>query len=226
VISSPLRASEAGPGPTTAGSRRRALGRANADEPTYISPTDTPVIGPRVPSEDALEYIDSASEEGDSVYDSASSRSAPSPTQEANPPTPNLLDISMHSLRLNGFAGYFNGRDRDRDQDEYSDGDQEEQDGDGESPASGDSDETARPGGPRPSDYPADSPPPPGYAPLDPHMYAAGLPADLPEDMVNQAIAAMSGEPLHPQVPSEHEQASVTSRRSSGPLGWLGIGRG
>lgn len=163
---SPLRASEAGPGPTTAGSRRRVLGRAGADpaSPTYISPTDTPEPGPRPPSVDVLEHLLS-DEEGVSEYDSAaegqesneSASEAASSPREHNPPTPNLLDISMHSLRLNQFFG---GRRRNSDEES-------------ESESSG---ETARP--PRPQvvigqQSEGDSPPPPGYAPLDPNVYAS-----------------------------------------------------
>ena len=191
-VPSPLRASEAGPGPTTAGSRRRVLGRAGLESPSYVSPTDTPEPGPRPPSANAIETLNSE-DEGDSQYDSASEASAESSALEHNPPTPNLLDISMHSIRRTNNH-YFGGRQRD-----------DEEDGSG----SGGSSETARP--PRPqvvyrqaSD--GDSPPPPGYAPLDPNVYAGesremkmekglisgGLPADLPEEMVNQAFAAMA----------------------------------
>jgi len=157
IISSPLRATNSGPRPTAGGSRRRVLGRADEDESSYISPTDTPIVAPRIPSPDALSEEGS---DGESVYDSMSSHShgASSPL-EHNPPTPNLLDISMHSLRNPGH--YFGGR-------------QPSQEGEGSGSGSGESDETARP--PRPElilqQAQGDSPPPPGYAPLDPHVYA------------------------------------------------------
>lgn len=175
AVPSPLRATEGGgsggggPGPATAGSRRRALGRASApaddDVPrSYVSPTDTPQIGPRVPSVDALENLvseeeDEVDDEHDSAYGSTASEAGRSIEShiEHNPPTPNLLDISLHSLRNTG--NYFGNRPS-----------HDEQDGSG----SGESDETARPSrltiGPPHSD---ESPPPPGYAPLDPHVYSS-----------------------------------------------------
>jgi hypothetical protein len=174
AVPSPLRATEGvgggGPGPATAGSRRRALGRASApaddDVPrSYVSPTDTPQIGPRVPSVDALENLVSEEEdevdvdEDDSAYGSTASEAGRSIEShlEHNPPTPNLLDISLHSLRNTG--NYFGNRPS-----------HDEQDGSG----SGESDETARPSrltiGPPHFD---ESPPPPGYAPLDPHVYSS-----------------------------------------------------
>jgi hypothetical protein len=190
AVPSPLRGAEAGPGPATAGSRRRALGRARDD---YASPTDAPQIGIRVPSPDALDYeIESRGNlteneeqdeeeeegEGDSAYDSTSSQTAGSPI-EHNPPTPNLLDISLHSLRGN-VHHYFGGRHNaqlaqrverssrrdseqmgERSSAEDVEGGTDSRSGSG----SGESDETARPAN-------VSSPPPPGYAPLDPHVYA------------------------------------------------------
>ncbi|WVW78337.1 hypothetical protein I302_100291 [Kwoniella bestiolae CBS 10118] len=104
---------------------------------------------------------------------------------EHNPPTPNLLDISMHSLRNGGQ--YFGNR--------YGNHSEEEGEGEGSGSGSGESDSTARPTRLTLGNGNGNgSPPPPGYAPLDPHVYAAGLPGDLPEEMVNQAIAAMSGD--------------------------------
>ncbi|ORY21295.1 hypothetical protein BCR39DRAFT_553959 [Naematelia encephala] len=183
VVPSPLRASDGGPGPTTAGSRRRVLGRAHDDEPSYVSPTDTPQISARVPSPDALEYVDDGSEGEDSAYDSTSSHASHSMLLEHNPPTPNLLDISLHSLR-NTRDHYFGGRQR-REEEQRRVAENEES-------GSGESDETVRPFLAPPPLGNGDSPPPPGYAPLDPHVYSAGLPADLPEEMINQAIAAMT----------------------------------
>lgn len=185
AVPSPLRASEAGPGPRTAGSRRRALARGADDDDDedsgYISPTDAPIVETRVPDPGAMEYIDSESEAG-----SYASSALTSPTQEPNPPTPNLLDISMHSLRR---TPYFGGR-------ETLDTGSPEED---EEPGSGGSDETARPARPTVGARTqslggyaqGDSPPPPGYAPLDPVRYAGGLP-ELPEELINQAIEAMS----------------------------------
>lgn len=209
---SPLRASEAGPGPTTAGSRRRVLGRAG--EVAYVSPSDTPEPGPRRPSADALEHLLSEDEEEESSeYTDEVSESASSPV-EHNPPTPNLLDISMHSLRRDN-THYFGGRQRRESRDGsvrvQGEGSGEREEGDSGESAS--SDETLRPragpGGRGVRGYTSgESPPPPGYAPLDPNVYAGelrqnaiegrmadgvgGLPADLPDEMVNQAIAAMS----------------------------------
>ena len=197
AVPSPLRASEAGPGPTTAGSRRRALARrevaSNGDDDSgtsYVSPTDTPHIAPRIPSPDALEYIQSETESDE--YDSMSDRHADpsSPLMEPNPPTPNLLDISLHSLR-GGHQHYFGGRHTPEHAQQADESDEEEEGG-----RSGGSDQTARPVRPTMGHrYRSQgSPPPPGYAPLDPNMYSAGLPADLPEDLINQAIAAMGGD--------------------------------
>lgn len=154
MISSPLRAGNASAG----GSRRRVLGRATEDESSYISPTDTPTVTPRIPSPDALSEEES---EVESVYDSMSSHShGQSSPIEHNPPTPNLLDISLHSLR-NAGNHYFGGR-------------QQREEGEGSGSGSGESDETARPLRPegRVLQGQGDSPPPPGYAPLDPHVYA------------------------------------------------------
>jgi hypothetical protein len=184
---SPLRASEAGPGPTTAGSRRRVLARGRAPaiapgeaSPAYVSPTDTPEPGPRGPDADALEQLLSDEEEYGSEYESAESGAddayaseAPSSPLEHNPPTPNLLDISMHSLHLPGH--YFAGGQRGG----QAEGEEGVESRSGSGSAS--SDETARParlGVVSPSRPGAsgtvngESPPPPGYAPLDPNVYA------------------------------------------------------
>ena len=160
IISSPLRST----GPTTGGSRRRVLGRADEDEPSYISPTDTPAIAARIPSPDALSEGGS---DGESVNDSMSSHSHHiSSPSEHNPPTPNLLDISLHSLRNTG-SHYFGRRQEGEESGSRS----------GSGSGSGESGETARP--PRPEivvqQGQGDSPPPPGYAPLDPHVYAGEL---------------------------------------------------
>nr|XP_019008380.1 endosome protein [Kwoniella pini CBS 10737]OCF47161.1 endosome protein [Kwoniella pini CBS 10737] len=163
---SPLRAAsanEAGPSRP-----RRTFGQIAAhgtgdDEASSVNQSRNP----------SSELDESASEEDigseDDSQDKIGERES-SPI-EHNPPTPNLLDISMHSLRNNGQ--YFGNR--------YS----HQEDVEGEGSGSGSVNGVGR------SDT---SPPPPGYAPLDPHVYAAGLPGDLPEEMVNQAIAAMSGD--------------------------------
>ena len=153
-VSSPLRGDDAEAGPATTGSRRRALARPAAgveESPSpspepYRSPTDTPQPGPRPPPPDeTLEALETlASEDGDAGYESVSE--SPSSPGEHNPPTPNLLDISMHSIRRNEH--YF--------------GDREGDSGSGESSA------TERPSTPPPQ---RSSPPPPGYAPLDPNRY-------------------------------------------------------
>lgn len=168
-------------------SRRRQIAEAVAS--SYRSPTDTPLVAPRVP---AVDEIESESGMDDDVDDEASDASWQSPP---NPPTPNLLDISMHSLR--GEQSYFNRwprrRAADRDGDESEDASTA---GPGGAPSttSNESGSTVRPAMQREPSLgpPEDSPPPPGYAPLDPHVYSQGLPADLPEDLINQAIAAMS----------------------------------
>ncbi|OCF33865.1 endosome protein [Kwoniella heveanensis BCC8398] len=208
AVPSPLRVAEAGPGPSS--SRRRAFGRPAEEDSNYVSPTDTPSVQARVPPN--AEYSD---EEDESDASSTThDRARESSPIEHNPPTPNLLDISMHSLRNNGQ--YF-GR--------YADTEEE-------------SDATARPsrlsmGRGRNAES---SPPPPGYAPLDPHVYAAGLPGDLPEEMVNQAIAAMSESDLanananatgHAQTASQsstHGAGAGAAHASAGLLGWLGLG--
>ncbi|WVF69681.1 hypothetical protein IAT40_004460 [Kwoniella sp. CBS 6097] len=224
AVPSPLRAAEAGPGPSS--SRRRTFGRPAEDgADNYVSPTDTPSVQARVPPN--AEYSDE--EEGDSDGSSVQDRARESSPIEHNPPTPNLLDISMHSLRNSGQ--YF-GR--------YSDAEEGEGEGSGSGSGSGESDATARPsrlslGRGRNAEG---SPPPPGYAPLDPHVYAAGLPGDLPEEMVNQAIAAMSESDVTTANPSTSNQARTAqalptagvqapvdgnAQASAGLLGWLGL---
>lgn len=155
---SPLRRSEAGPGPATAGSRRRALGR------DYVSPTDTPAIATRVPPDDLEEVVSEEGEGGDSdsVYDSASSGSA----MEPNPPTPNLLDISLHSLRAS--RGYFGGR-----EEEGSSGSgSEETVRPGHGASTADSARNIHQGRGQSQSQAQVSPPPPNYAPLDPNVYS------------------------------------------------------
>ena len=77
--------------------------------------------------------------------------------------------------------------------DESSDDEGEDEEGSGSGSGSGASDQTARPS--RPVMGARVSPPPPGYAPLDPDVYSGGLPNDLPQELINQAIAAMSDDP-------------------------------
>ena len=213
AVPSPLRG-EAGPGPSTAGSRRRALTRPRdeADEAgdegiEYVSPTDTPYEGPRVPSTDEVEDLTSESDiEHD---DSRRGQLEPESPMEHNPPTPNPLDFSLHSLKPR-LGQYFpsnrqsarrDGEEEEEEDEGYSsDGSdehlvpahqREEQDArlspGGRSGRSGNSqagsDDTIRPtqtqGGREqeqeqrsPLGPPSGSPPPPGYAPLDPNMYA------------------------------------------------------
>lgn len=166
-----------------------------------MSPTDTPTIGPRVPREDALEHLlsDGSRSEGEvededrvSAYESSSEpggrrHSLESPSLEHNPPTPNLLDISMHSLpRRQAYfsSSYRQGGGEDGGRTEYLDvPEPEDGDGDGSgSGESGESDATARPTrltlGP-----PRHSPPPPGYAPLDPHVYRGESGSDRREEV-------------------------------------------
>lgn len=176
-VPSPLRAGRgADAGPSSSASRS-----ADADEDpvSYVSPTDTPQVTTRVPSVD-IEDEESASDDEYTEPSAASSLLSP------NPPTPGHLDISLHSLR-GGIGGYFSSRGGSR---------SNRSDGSGASSGtnSGDSGSTVRPGVQRSPSLgpPEDSPPPPGYAPLDPHVYSQGLPADLPEDLINQAIAAMN----------------------------------
>ncbi|KAK6903609.1 hypothetical protein I203_107114 [Kwoniella mangroviensis CBS 8507] len=177
---------EPGPGPSTSYSRsRRTFGRHPSSSSDYVSPTDLPTTQTRVPPSD----VHSEEDEFESASGSGSEdgligqRDREQSPIEHNPPTPNLLDISMHSLRNNGQ--YFGGRYGNRTEEDI------EGEGEGSGSGSGESDSTARPSR---LTLGNGSPPPPGYAPLDPHVYAAGLPGDLPEEMVNQAIAAMSGD--------------------------------
>jgi hypothetical protein len=170
AVPSPLRASEAGPGPSS--SRRRALARG-----------DPPTVSTRVPSPDALAGGDEDHSPDISEYESSHSEDS---VMEANPPTPNLLDISLHSLRP-GRMHYFGNRDNNESRDD------EDDEGSGSGSGSAESDQTARPR--RLALGQRVSPPPPGYAPLDPNVYSGGLPGDLPEELINQAIAAMSDEP-------------------------------
>lgn len=174
------------------------------EDPTYVSPTDTPAVAPRVPPE--VEELDDMMSEDESVASTADS-SMLSP----NPPTPHHLDISMHSLRTGDyFAAREAERELERERERERRGDRGRHNrrsdnasrGSDLSGVSSNSDSTLR--APRPGVHrePSlgppdenDSPPPPGYAPLDPHVYSQGLPADLPEDLINQAIAAMSTPP-------------------------------
>lgn len=197
AVPSPLRTSESGPGPSTVGSRRRALGRVgSAEEGTdYRSPTDTPLVAPRVPSPGALHRYDHDLEDEDaevleSPYQSESEEDdgpVPDSPMEHNPPTPNLADISLHSLRntsRHDFGGRFGERQRYNSMSDEEDSDEEERylaapprgggSGSGSGSGSGESDDTIRIGQPTNiAGAPNDSPPPPGYAPLDPHMYAS-----------------------------------------------------
>jgi len=169
AVPSPLRASEAGPGPSS--SRRRALARGGRDDNTaYFSPTDTPTVATRVPSPDALDHgASSQTRTPEDGSDDSRSEHSEESVIEHNPPTPNLRDISLGPLR-NGRQQYF-GHDNGDDDDG-----EDEDSGSGSGSGSGDaaSDQTARPsrpvmGGPRVS------PPPPGYAPLDPNVYSGKL---------------------------------------------------
>lgn len=166
AVPSPLRASEAGPGPSS--SRRRALARGGDESGLYVSPTDTPMVTPRIPSPDALDHVqheDEDSAHAGSDFDSASSNGDES-TMEPNPPTPNLLDISLHSLRP-GRMHYFGNRVPDHGDDG------EDGEGEGDGSGSAESDDTARPARPvMASTGQRISPPPPGYAPLDPNVYS------------------------------------------------------
>jgi hypothetical protein len=166
-VPSPLRASEAGPGPTTAGSRRRVLGRIATGSPPYVSPTDTPEPGPRPPSVDVLENLVSDGE-AESTYDSAegdSASDAPSSATDSNLLTPGPSDYRMQYL-VHPNSPYFDERVHQDDDDNAT--------GSG----SGGSSETARPpqhGVAIPPPAGGESPPPPGYAPVDPNVYAGVL---------------------------------------------------
>lgn len=189
----------------------RTLGQAR-----YRSPSDTPDLNRTFPDASALEEgrVEITEEEdSDSDASSTSSRQqlrrASSPGGSPlphNPPTPNILDISLRSIHThNTSRDFFGGRAS------------EEQSGE-----SGSSDDTAR----QDDDVarrerrrqrreerranqlasqgqdglqarlsalvasvmgPADVPPP-GYAPLDPHRYADGVPTDLPPEIISRAF--------------------------------------
>lgn len=182
---------------------------------SYVSPTDTPSPQTRVPP---FAISSSSSSVSGSVDDSATinggdGSATPRGAEldreqspiEHNPPTPNLLDISLHSLRGGHyFPSQFTSQD---------------------SPVS----HSAPSPAPVPPRSNPESPPPPGYAPLDPHVYANGLPADLPEDMVNQAIAAMSEAEVQQAQTEASSQAQVeqpseeNGERSQGQraFGWI-----
>lgn len=166
AVPSPLRSggAHAGPGPETEGRRRRALARETAqveDEEAspplspYVSPTDTPAVEARVPPLDDSDYQHpSDSEGGDSDSNDGLSPS------EHNPPTPNLLDISLHSIRQHDREPtYFGGRSRDGS-------------GSGSGSGSGESEATVRPEQSGTVAQTQTSPPPPGYSPLDPVVYS------------------------------------------------------
>ncbi|ODN79536.1 hypothetical protein, variant [Cryptococcus amylolentus CBS 6039] len=152
---------------------------------SYESPTDAPVPQTRVPPPAVESSSSASSQSGSSDGGMNTPRRDLGREQspiEHNPPTPNLLDISMHSLRGgNYFPPEFTSEDTESDTTPQP-----------RSPVTP-AESERREGPPVVTRLPGpDSPPPPGYAPLDPHVYANGLPADLPEEMVTQAIAAMS----------------------------------
>lgn len=216
AVPSPLRAgsAQAGPGPETTGRLRRALAREQAREEAaspplspYVSPTDRPEFEARVPPlGDAPEdggASDSSSSHSDEGHPSDSEGETDSDDglspAEHNPPTPNLLDISLHSIRQHGQeASYFGGR---------SSG------GSGSGSGSGESEATVRPDASHLSaGVNQSSPPPPGYSPLDPVVYSRalsfrllgsceltgcvseGVPTDLPAEIISQAFEAMENE--------------------------------
>ncbi|KAL7414255.1 hypothetical protein BDY24DRAFT_33700 [Mrakia frigida] len=65
---------------------------------------------------------------------------------------------------------------------------------------------------------------PPGYSPLDSHVYASGVPTDLPASMISAAFEAAERGENHPDsttAAEEHRRAENESRRG-GPFAWFG----
>ncbi|GAA6010627.1 hypothetical protein JCM10207_007772 [Rhodosporidiobolus poonsookiae] len=113
-----------------------------------------------------------------------------------NPPTPGLLDISLHSMH--------------RFPERLDDGDSDDEGAEGEGEAEEEEEEDdGEAEGPRREEAGAGrgtSPPPPEYAPIDPHMYAPGVAEALLED-------ALSAYSTTSQSPSS---ASPSSRAAAG----------
>ncbi len=185
-IGSPSEVAEAGPSDTGRRSRTSRL-RDSTDQLRYHSPTDRPeltrafpstvgeAVGPH--SSEYEDYEDSDSDEGTHTGEIYGSNPT-SPSESSlphNPPTPNRLDISLHDLHDHErSASYFGGRgNRSR--------------GDSHSGSSRESDATVtqtRRAHTRSRSAWAVEPehvlpvlaagdrPPPGYSPLDPHVYS------------------------------------------------------
>ncbi|GAA5856959.1 hypothetical protein JCM8547_008485 [Rhodosporidiobolus lusitaniae] len=123
-----------------------------------------------------------------------------------NPPTPGLLDISLHSMhrfpeRLNDDSDDEDedggeGR-RETEEESGSDGEEEEEEEGGETTALVSAAAGGGAGG-------ADSPPPPEYNPIDPHMYAPGVAETILED----ALSSFSHPSSSTQSPSHPSSSS------------------
>ncbi|GAA5832786.1 hypothetical protein JCM11251_005763 [Rhodosporidiobolus azoricus] len=159
------------------------------------SSTATPTRTPEPP----------AGAEGQGVAEEEEDEEAQSPH---NPPTPGLLDISLHSMHQ--FPTRLDDDDDDSDEEGGGDEvrDEEEQENEGAeggeeqrllTEGAGDGRQGAARNG-------APSPPPPEYNPIDPHMYAPGVAETILED----ALSAFSHAPS-----SSQPNGSSSSRPSS-----------
>ncbi len=201
-VGSPSNGGDAGP--SRVHRRNRRASRLSQDPARYHSPTDQPDLQRRFPQIDGGEDAysdgsDSASEVSNGAQGHYSVGSSPesSPLLH-NPPTPNGIDISLRSLHQHSrSASYFGGRAEARDEGEAAAG-------------SGSSDATLRPGAVQAQNgvttrnaqgWPASAhnrvvagvaagdQPPPGYSPLDPHVYQ-GEQAELRGNSHNGLISS------------------------------------
>jgi hypothetical protein len=137
-----------------------------------------------------------------------------------NPPTPNHLDISLHSLHDHERSdSYFGGR-ATRDRESHHSGSSRGSDAtvtqtrrghtrnrSGWGPAA----EHLLPGPSAASDRP-----PPGYSPLDPHVYSEGVPTDLPAEVISQAFEAAD----RAEQQQREAEASANRRLNGGQSWW------
>jgi len=185
----------------------------SAEATPYISPVDrSPAVfhPPADPYEGEAEDEetaegDAARSDGDhdddgSSSDDSSAVSATSLLLPHNPPTPNLADISLHSLRTDSFfanrpPGSPPLATADSGLTPYSAiVDHRTARSSRTSSSSNSSGATARPsaaiGGPTHPAQEGSQTSPPGYSPLDPVVYASGVPTDLPASVISAAFEA------------------------------------
>ena len=208
----------AGPGPSSA---RRAVERSaggsagnedSAETTPYISPVDRS-LGVFHPAADPYEgeagdeavkgdaELSDHDNDGSSASDDGSADSAISLLLPHNPPTPNLADISLHSLRTDSFFANrqpgsppLASAPADGGLTPYSAiADHRTTRSSRTSSSSDSSSATARPSAAAGLSHPGQEgsqTSPPGYSPLDPVVYASGVPTDLPASVISAAFEA------------------------------------